>query len=318
MTYREIFEQGKSLLVRAQIEEAELDARLLLEYVCQTDRNDLLTHGDRAVGIEEETVYKQLISERARHIPLQYLTGEQEFMGLSFAVNEAVLIPRQDTEILVEEVLRNLHDGMRILDMCTGSGCILISLLHYSNDCSGVGADISAEALQVARENGERILGQTSFACDVEQTVDASGIRTALGGNANEGRTEDDNWEKELVWIQSDLFTNITGKFEFIVSNPPYIKSGEIPSLMPEVREHEPLTALDGSRDGLYFYRKITDESRNYLVSGGMLYFEIGYNQAEDVCRLMEQAGFLEVTTVQDYAGLDRVVYGTWLAGHPA
>lgn len=284
MTYREIFEQGKSALEQAQIEEADLDARLLLEYVCQTNRNDLLIHGDRTVETEKESEYHRLISERARHIPLQYLTGVQEFMGLSFKVNKAVLIPRQDTEILVEEVLRQLHDGMRILDMCTGSGCILISLLHYSNYCSGVGADISAEALQVARENGEQILGQAPSA-------DGSG---------------------EAVWVQSDLFFHITGKFDFIVSNPPYIKSSEIPTLMPEVKDYEPLTALDGREDGLYFYKKIVEESKNYLMSGGMLYFEIGYNQADDVSRLMEQAGFQEVTTVQDYAGLDRVVYGTY------
>lgn len=315
MTYREIFEQGKSALAHAQIEEADLDARLLLEYVCQTDRNDLLIHGDRTVETEKTNEYHRLISERAKHIPLQYLTGEQAFMGLSFAVNKAVLIPRQDTEILVEEVLRKLHDGMRILDMCTGSGCILISLLHYSNRCSGVGADISEKALQVARENGERILGQAVSSCDLGQAVDTSGARSALSGNVGESCAERDIWEKECVWVQSDLFTNITGKFEFIVSNPPYIKSGEIPFLMPEVRDYEPLAALDGSGDGLCFYRKITDESRNYLVNGGMLYFEIGYNQAEDVGRLMEQAGFLEVTTVQDYAGLDRVVYGTWLTG---
>lgn len=168
--------------------------------------------------------------------------------------------------------------------MCTGSGCILISLLHYSNYCSGVGADISAEALQVAQENGEQILGQVSSA-------DGSG---------------------EAVWVQSDLFSHITGKFDFIVSNPPYIKSGEIPTLMPEVKDYEPLTALDGREDGLYFYKKIVEESKKYLMSGGMLYFEIGYNQADDVSRLMEQAGFQEVTTVQDYAGLDRVVYGTY------
>lgn len=315
MTYREIFEQGKSALAQAQIEEADLDARLLLEYVCQTDRNDLLIHGDRTVETGKKSEYQRLISERVRHIPLQYLTGVQEFMGLSFKVNKAVLIPRQDTEILVEEVLRKLHDGMRILDMCTGSGCILISLLHYSNYCSGVGADISAEALQVARENGEQILGQVASICDLEQTADASGVRTALSGNADEGCAEGGTWEKQLAWVQSDLFSHITGKFDFIVSNPPYIKSGEIPALMPEVKDYEPLTALDGRGDGLYFYRKIVEESKNYLMSGGMLYFEIGYDQAEDVSRLMEQAGFLEVTTVQDYAGLDRVVYGTWLLG---
>lgn len=291
MTYREAFEQGKSALVQAGIEEADLDARLLLEHVCQTDRNHLLAHGDRSVGEEEAAQYLELILRRTEHIPLQYLTGVQEFMGLSFAVNESVLIPRQDTEILVEEVLRELHDGMRILDMCTGSGCILISLLHYSNDCRGVGVDISGEALKVAKENAERILGKP-FEKDVPQGDDA---------------------EEKVIWLQSDLFANVTGKFEFIVSNPPYIESGVIPTLMPEVREHEPLLSLDGREDGLHFYRKIVKESGDYLVSGGMLYFEIGYDQAEAVCRLMEEAGFQEVKTVKDFAGLDRVVYGTFV-----
>ncbi|MCM1325197.1 MAG: peptide chain release factor N(5)-glutamine methyltransferase [Bacteroidales bacterium] len=284
MTYRELFEQGRSALVQARIGEAELDARLLLEYVCQTDRNTFLIHGDRVVGTKEEEEYRRLLSERVKHVPLQYLTGEQEFMGLPFEVNKDVLIPRQDTEILVEEVLKKLHDGMRILDMCTGSGCILISLLRYSNHCSGVGADISEDALKVARRNGERIFGQTDGAS-----------------------------KKQITWVQSDLFSHVTGKFEFIVSNPPYIKSGEIPDLMPEVRDYEPRKALDGGGDGLYFYRKMIEQSGNYLMGGGMLYFEIGYAQAEEVSRLMEQAGFMEVTIVQDYAGLDRVVYGTWL-----
>ena len=135
MTYRECYEQGCRTLQAAGIEEAALDARLLLEAVCGTDRNDLLVHGEQPVAPEAEEKYLNWIRQRAEHIPLQQLTGEQGFMGLTFSVNEHVLIPRQDTEILVEEVLKELHDGMRVLDMCTGSGCILLSLLHYSNDC---------------------------------------------------------------------------------------------------------------------------------------------------------------------------------------
>ncbi len=278
MNYRECFEEGRRILTEAQIAEADLDARLLLEHVCGTSRHDLLVHGDKEVTEDQGSTYMSFVNKRAEHIPLQHLTGVQDFMGLTFQVNEQVLIPRQDTEILVEEVLKDLHDGMRILDMCTGSGCILISLLHYSNDCVGVGADISEGALDVARENGKRILG-----------------------------------DREYQWIHSDLFEKVEGKFDRIISNPPYIRSEVIETLMPEVRKHEPLSALDGREDGLYFYRRIIEESQDHLVHGGQLYFEIGFDQAAQVSFLMEEAGFTDIQVVQDYAGLDRVVYGTYM-----
>lgn len=277
ISYQDLYKEGCSILQSAGVEEAILDARLLLEHVCGTNRNDLLVHGDRVVEDAKEAQYRELLSLRAKRIPLQQITGVQEFMGLSFWVNEHVLIPRQDTEILVEEVLRQLHDGMRVLDMCTGSGCILISLMHYSNDCEGVGVDISTDALKVARENAQKILGG------------------------------------KIILLESDLFTNVIGRFDRIVSNPPYIKSDVIETLMPEVKEHEPMLALDGSEDGLYFYRKIVSESTAHLNGGGMLYFEIGYDQAEEVSALMEKAGFIEIQVIKDYAGLDRVVYGTWM-----
>lgn len=278
MKYRDCYEEGKRLLEEAGVKEAPLDARLLLEHVCRTDRNDLLAHGDREVEADREKDYRMLIGRRAERVPLQQLTGSQDFMGLSFAVNDQVLIPRQDTEILVEEVLKELHDGMRVLDMCTGSGCILLSLLHYSNGCLGVGADISAEALKVA-------------------------VRNAQSLSVEEG---------SAVFVQSDLFDRIEGKFDIIVSNPPYIPTCVIKTLMPEVREHEPVQALDGKEDGLHFYRRILAEGLGHLEHGGMLYFEIGYDQAEVVRRLMEEAGFSNVEVIQDYAGLDRVVYGTF------
>lgn len=279
-TYQELYEQGKQVLTEAQIAEATLDARLLLEAVCHTSRHDLLVHGDKEVAKEQAESYLQSIEKRAKRIPLQQITGQQEFMGLTFAVTEDVLIPRQDTEVLVEEVMRYLHDGMHILDMCTGSGCILISLLHYSNACTGVGADISHKALQVARTNAESILGEKA---------------------------------KQLTLIQSDVFEKVEGQFDLIVSNPPYIESRVIETLMPEVKEHEPLIALDGSEDGLKFYRQIVSEGRRFLKRGGMLFFEIGYNQAQEVSRLMREAGFLEVQVVKDFAGNDRVVFGTFI-----
>ena len=163
MTYRECYEKGSRILNEAGIEESTLDARLLLEAVCGTDRNDLLVHGEQPVAPEAEEKYLNWIRQRAEHIPLQQLTGEQDFMGLTFSVNEHVLIPRQDTEILVEEVLKELHDGMRVLDMCTGSGCILLSLLHYSNDCEGLGVDLSAEALEVAGQEADNVFANVKI-----------------------------------------------------------------------------------------------------------------------------------------------------------
>lgn len=280
MTYREVYQEGVKVLTEAAIAEAALDARLLLEYVCKTDRNTLLAHGDREVTGEEQEQYLETIARRAAHVPLQYITGEQEFMGLTFAVNNKVLVPRQDTEVLVEEVMRNLHDGMRILDMCTGSGCILLSLLQYSNDCTGVGVDLSTDALAVARGNYERIRQQKP--------------------------------EMEASFLESDLFTKVEGRYDIIVSNPPYIRSDVIPNLMPEVRDYEPMMALDGTEDGLFFYREITKKAKDYLNRGGMLYYEIGCDQAEEVCAIMETEGFREIEVVKDFAGLDRVVYGSW------
>ena len=280
MTYRECYEQGCRTLQAAGIEEAALDARLLLEAVCGTDRNDLLVHGEQPVAPEAEEKYLNWIRQRAKHIPLQQLTGEQDFMGLTFSVNEHVLIPRQDTEILVEEVLKELHDGMRVLDMCTGSGCILLSLLHYSNDCEGLGVDLSAEALEVAGRNVLKVLTPEKA--------------------------------EHAHFLQSDLFEKVEGKFEIIVSNPPYIASAEVEKLMPEVRDHEPRMALDGTEDGLHFYRRIIEEAGKHLVSSGMLFFEIGYDQGQAVSELMRTGGYREVQVVQDYAGLDRVVLGTY------
>lgn len=280
MTYRECYEKGCHILNEAGIEESTLDARLLLEAVCGTDRNDLLVHGEQPVEPETEEKYFGWIGKRAGRIPLQQLTGEQDFMGLTFTVNENVLIPRQDTEILVEEVLKELHDRMRILDMCTGSGCILLSLLHYSNDCEGLGVDLSAEALEVAGRNVLKVLTPEKA--------------------------------EHAHFLQSNLFEKVEGKFEIIVSNPPYIASAEIEKLMPEVRDHEPRMALDGTEDGLHFYRRIIKEAGKHLVNSGMLFFEIGYDQGQAVSELMRTGGYREVQVVQDYAGLDRVVLGTY------
>lgn len=273
MNYTEAFLMGMQKLKEAQIGEAQLDARLLLEEVCGTDHNTLLCHGDREVSEAEEEQYRKALEQRAVHVPLQHLLGYQEFMGLRFQVNEYVLIPRQDTEILVEEAMRYLHDGMRILDLCTGSGCILLSLLHYSNDCEGVGVDISKEALQVAAQNAELL-----------------GIRADF--------------------LKSDLYEKVTGKFDLLVSNPPYIERKVIPTLMEEVREYDPYIALDGGEDGLDFYRRIIGGAQDYLKRGGQILMEIGSGQAKAVSELLREAGFKEIDVCRDFAGLDRVASG--------
>lgn len=273
MEYKALYEMGEKGLKQAGIEEYALDARLLLEETCSTSRSDLFAHGDRQVGQEQCERYLRLIDKRKRHIPLQHILGCQEFMGLRFKVTKDVLIPRQDTETLVEEVMRGLHDGFHILDLCTGSGCILLSLLHYSNHCAGTGSDVSEAALKVAEENA-RALGQ------------------------------------KAEFVRSDLFENISGEYEVIVCNPPYIPTGEIPGLMEEVREHDPRSALDGGKDGLCFYKKIIAQAGGYLTPGGRLYFEIGCSQAEAVSGLMKAAGYREVNVCRDLSGLDRVVSG--------
>lgn len=273
MNYTEAFLMGMQKLKEAEIGEAQLDARLLLEEVCGTDHNTLLCHGDREVSEAEEEQYRKALEQRAVHVPLQHLLGYQDFMGLRFQVNEHVLIPRQDTEILVEEAMRYLHDGMRILDLCTGSGCILLSLLHYSNDCEGTGVDISKEALQVAALNAE-----------------------LLGIKAD--------------FLKSDLYEKVTGKFDLLVSNPPYIERKVIPTLMEEVREYDPYIALDGGEDGLDFYRRIIGGAQDYLERGGQILMEIGSGQAQAVSELLREAGFKEIDVCRDFVGLDRVVSG--------
>lgn len=296
ITYQTLYQQGVQFLRTQGIEEAALDARLLLEFVCGTDRNTLLVHGDREISIEEEKRYSLMLEKRGQHIPLQHLTGVQDFMGLTFIVNENVLIPRQDTEILVEEVMKNLHDGMRILDMCTGSGCILLSLLQYSNDCVGVGVDLSAEALAVAKANYTRLR-------EDKPEMDAVFLR----GNLFEALAAGDE-----TGAADGSGSAVSGRFDIIVSNPPYIRTDVIDTLMPEVREYEPFMALDGRADGLYFYREITKQAKGYLSRGGMLYYEIGCDQAAEVKEILQKEGYRDIEVVKDYAGLDRVVCGVY------
>lgn len=273
MTLREAWNLGKKRLTAAEVPDADLDAWYLLEWCTGVSRSHYLAYPDEIISHDQEEQYRASLVKRERRIPMQQITGEQEFMGLSFYVNEHVLIPRQDTEILVEETAKFLRDGMQFLDLCTGSGCILLSLLHLKPGVEGTGVDLSPEALKVAEKNRERL-----------------GAKAAL--------------------IQSDLFDKIESAFDVIVSNPPYIKRAEIETLMDEVRLHEPYMALDGHEDGLYFYRKIAEEAPKYLRAGGGLFLEIGCDQGACVAELLRQQGFADVKVVKDLAGLDRVVEG--------
>ncbi len=278
MTVREATDLAKNRLADAGIEDAESDSRILLEYITGVTVSDLLTHPEREMSEEDVSRYDAAVDKRITHIPVQYITGSQEFMGLEFGVDENVLIPRFDTEVLVEEAMRIGLSHMNILDMCTGSGCILLSLLHYSHDCTGTGIDISPEALRVAKANAERLNVEADF-------------------------------------VQSDLFKGLDPdklKFDLIISNPPYIPSGVIGTLMEEVKDHEPHLALDGSADGLMFYRRIISESPAFLHNGGRMMFEIGFDQAADVSAMMEENGFVEVAVVKDLGGNDRVVKGIY------
>ena len=234
------------------------------------DRAAFFLHGEEPMAEPDMIRYRDLVTKRGERIPLQHLTGEQEFMGLDFHVNEHVLIPRQDTECLVERVLPYV-DGKRVLDVCTGSGCIAIAIAKLGKPLIVHGVDISEEALAVARQNATEL-----------------------------------NASVEL--FAGDLMTKMDGQYDVIVSNPPYIPPSVIEGLMPEVRLHEPMLALDGGQDGLEFYRRIAGQAVTRLAPNGRLFLEIGCEQAAAVAEILQKQGYREVQVFQDLAGKDRIV----------
>ncbi|MCH5265621.1 MAG: peptide chain release factor N(5)-glutamine methyltransferase [Lachnospiraceae bacterium] len=272
MTLAEALHQGEEQLLNAGVPEAELNAWYLFAHFFQMERSRYFLFKDSAAEPDRQKAYETALAKRAERIPLEYITHETEFMGLPFYVDENVLIPRQDTECLVEEVLKKSW-GREVLDLCTGSGCIGISLAALGNCHSVTMTDISEGALRVAERNARK-----------------NGVQVSL--------------------LRSDLFTSVEGTFDIIVSNPPYIPTAEVETLMPEVREHEPRLALDGAGDGLLFYNSIIKESGHFLRKGGWLFFEIGSGQGEAVSKRMRQAGFSEVEVKKDLAGLERIVCG--------
>lgn len=278
----DLLKEGTHMLAAAGIREAALDAWLLLEYVTGMTRAQYYMEPDKSVEPDVEEAYRAALRRRQEHVPLQHITGMQEFMGFPFHVNGNVLIPRQDTEILVESALEKLEAGMQVLDLCTGSGCIAASLYligkeqkKISENTVFAAADISADALCVAEHNFR-------------------------------------NLQTDIRAIQSDLFQEIPWKFDMIVSNPPYIRTDVIEKLDEEVRIHDPYIALDGKEDGLYFYRKIAREAPEHLKKGGWLFLEIGSEQRREVSELLRSAGFDKVEGKKDLAGLDRVVMGMY------
>lgn len=273
MTYQEALRYGQIRLIAAGILEVESDAWLLMSAACRIDRNFYYVYGNEDMREEQEKEYMDLLEKRASRIPLQYITGEQEFMGLDFKVNPGVLIPRQDTEILVEEALKAITPGMEVLDLCTGSGCIAVSLAKFVPGAKVQATDISPEALKISEENARE-----------------NGVN--------------------VRFFQSDMFQRAAGKFDVIVSNPPYIPTGAISGLMPEVKDFEPAAALDGGEDGLLFYRILAGEGKKFLKPGGFLMVEIGCDQGKAVSRFFQDEGYCDIKVIKDLAGLDRVVTG--------
>lgn len=283
-TIKELLAYGKAQLEQSGNEYAQYERKVLLEEVLGCQYIYMLTHGDEHVPDEQAVRYKELIGRRLEHYPLQYLIGTAHFMDYTFIVNENVLIPRSDTEVLVEhadEILKSLlakndnqKEKISVLDLCCGSGCIGISLKLYHEKIAIFLSDFSKKAIEVTKKNLQKYAIDASVFC-------------------------------------GDLFAPLADRrFHMIVSNPPYIEHNIIGTLMPEVREYEPIKALDGGEDGLDFYRRIIKEASGYLNAGGYLMVEIGYNQGVSVVSLMEQAGFQEIQLKKDYAGLDRIVFG--------
>ena len=269
-TVKALLTETKQKLRQNNDETWSIDADLLVMRALGLTRMQLVTRDTDEVSDSQAAELEKLLEKRLSNMPMQYILGSCEFMGLEFKVNENVLIPRPDTEILVEEVLK--YKPSTVLDIGTGSGAIAVSLAHYGVK-SVTACDISDKALETAKEN-------------------------AAYNNT------------DVEFIKSDLFENISKKFDAIVSNPPYIRKDVIPSLMPQVRDYEPLLALDGGIDGLDFYRSIIKAAHGSLNAGGLLAFEIGFDQGEAVSTLMRENGYDEVKVTKDLAGLDRVVTG--------
>lgn len=274
MTIRKALEAGRDLLAMAGIGEAALDARLLLEHVTGLTRSALLLEWARELPEDQLQAYQALLARRAAREPLQHITGSVSFMGIEITCDHRALIPRQETELLAEQAveLSKQRDGLTALDLCTGTGCIAAAMAVLGRYSAVTATDISQEALDLAKANMARNTASVEL-------------------------------------LQGDLFEAVGDRrFDVIVSNPPYIAAAELPELMPEVRDHDPLLALDGGPDGLDFYRRIAAEASRHLNPGGRLLLEIGADQGAAVSGLLTTAGFKDIHVLKDYSGLDRIV----------
>ena len=274
MNVKEAVQEVRKKLAENNIDTPLLDAQLIVGNAADMTRVQILTYPDKKLNENEICKINEMCSERIKHKPMQYILGVCEFMGLNFNVNSYTLIPRGDTEILVERAIeivkRNNYNS--VLDIGTGSGAIAISMAKYTDaDISAV--DISEGALKTAIENGRN-----------------------NGVNVN--------------FFISDLFSKVNEKYDIILSNPPYIEKDVIETLEPDVKDYEPLSALDGGNDGLDFYRRIINEIDSYLNKKGCVIFEIGYNQGDKVSKLLFERGFVNISVEKDLSGLDRVVIG--------
>lgn len=280
-TLFEIRKEGEAILKEAGIEDASYDALALLLHFFGIDRNAYAMRNSEKAELSspEYTAYQTAIRRRAAHVPLQHLTGQADFMGWSFLVSPDVLIPRFDSETLVAAAVKAAEPGMKVLDLCTGSGCLLLALMKEVDGLYGTGCDISAAALTIAGKNADNLA------------------------------------VTRVSWYCGDLFEALpdeAGPFDMILTNPPYIRTDVIETLAEEVKDHDPRKALDGGADGLVFYRRILKDAGKWLRKGGWLFAEIGYDQAEEVSGLFVNAGFTDIKVLNDLGGNARAVQGKY------
>lgn len=312
MTLFQLAAEGARRLEESGSPDAGNDARQLLMAAFHLDTTHFLLDRMQPLPDSGKTwsairLYQEMIEQRRGRIPLQQILGVQEFMGLEFYVNRHVLIPRQDTETLVELVLKEHRAGDSLLDLCSGSGCIAISLALKGQFTSVTATDISGEALEVAKRNAEKLLGAVK--------AEKAASEAAEPGIIGQEREEPEKEGLVFRLCQGDLFEALprtasgdTPRYDIITANPPYIPTDIIPTLEPEVRDHEPVLALDGTRDGVYYYRRIAQAAGAYLTDRGRIYVEIGHDQGTQVSEILRDQGYQHIRVIKDLAGNDRVV----------